>query len=191
MPIQYTNRRSQTYYLHQSTTKNGKPRYNFSLKSEGTLVDKIPDGFEIYENPNGRIFLRKIQPKIISDDEIEMVEQKIRQYSQLQYYRTDVKKNRIIIFTADQDTMALSELLKFAPFKKDVDVENLLNEVISYSPRLHFVLINEEKRIFMVERFCYLGSIDDWITIGKPDKLQNQVQKYIKHLEQDSYYELH
>ncbi len=191
MPIQYTNRKSQTYYLHQSTTKKGKPRYNFSLKSDGTLVDKIPDGFEIYENPNGQVFLRKIQPKIITDDEIDMVEQKIRQYSQLKYYRIDVKKNKIAIFTADQDTMALSELLKFALSKKEVDVEYLLAQVITYSPKLHFVLINEEKRIFMVERFCYLGSIDDWITIGKPDKLQNQVQKYIKHLGQDSYYELH
>ena len=75
MPIQYTNRRSQTYYLHQGTTKTGKPKYYFSMKSEGTLADKIPDGFEIYENPNAQVFLRKIQPKIITDEEVALVEQ--------------------------------------------------------------------------------------------------------------------
>ena len=44
------------------------------MKSEGTLVDKVPDGFEIYENPNAQVFLRRIQPKIITDEEVALVE---------------------------------------------------------------------------------------------------------------------
>ena len=191
MPIQYTNRRSQTYYLHQGTTKTGKPKYYFSMKSEGTLADKIPDGFEIYENPNAQVFLRKIQPKIITDEEVALVEQGMKQYSKLQYYQIDVKKNTIIVFEANQDVKALSGILKFAPRVKEVGAENLLAQLITYSPVLHFVLVDDEKRVFMVERYCFLGSIDDWITIGKPDKLQNQVKKYVKHLGQESYYGLY
>ena len=56
MTITYTNRSLQTYYLHQGTTKTGKPKYFFSKKSEGNLVEQIPDGFEIYENPNAQVF---------------------------------------------------------------------------------------------------------------------------------------
>ncbi len=191
MPIQYTNRRSQTYYLHQGTTKTGKPKYYFSMKSVGNLVDKIPDGFEIYENPNAQVFLRKIQPKIITDSEIALVKQLMKQYSKLQYYQIDVKKNTIIVFEADQNVEALSEILKFSPITKDVGAENLLAQIITYSPVLHFVLIDDKKRMFIVERYCYLGSIDDWIKIGKPDKLLNQIKKYIKHLGQDLYYDLY
>lgn len=50
MTIEYVNRKSQTYYLHQGTTKTGKPRYFFSQKTEGNLASEIPDGYEIYEN---------------------------------------------------------------------------------------------------------------------------------------------
>ena len=52
MPITHTNAKGQTYYLHQGTTKTGKLKYHFSMQSEGTLVETIPAGFEIYENPN-------------------------------------------------------------------------------------------------------------------------------------------
>ena len=160
------------------------------MKSEGTLVDKVPDGFEIYENPNAQVFLRRIQPKIITDEEVALVEQGMKQFSKLQYYQIDVKKNTIIIFEANQDVEALAEILKFAPGAKEMGTENLLPRLISYSPVLHFVLVDDKKRVFTVERYCFLGSIDDWITIGKPDKLQKQVKKYVKHLGQESYYGL-
>ena len=73
MTITYTNRSLQTYYLHQGTTKTGKPKYFFSKKSEGNLVEQIPDGFEIYENPNAQVFLRRIPKKIVTDTEVQVV----------------------------------------------------------------------------------------------------------------------
>jgi hypothetical protein len=62
MSIQYINRKEQIYYLHQGITKTGKPKYFFSMKAEGNVLEAIPDGYEIYENPNAQVFLRKIQP---------------------------------------------------------------------------------------------------------------------------------
>ena len=58
MPVTHTNRRGQTYYLHAGTTRTGKPRYWFSTKAEGELVDPIPEGHEVYENPDAQGFLR-------------------------------------------------------------------------------------------------------------------------------------
>ena len=52
MPITHVNAKGKTYYLHQGVTKTGKPKYHFAMKSEGALVQSIPDGFEIYENPS-------------------------------------------------------------------------------------------------------------------------------------------
>ncbi|BAY81550.1 hypothetical protein NIES267_10270 [Calothrix parasitica NIES-267] len=59
MAVEYLNRKGQKYYLHQGTTKTGKPKYFFSMKSEGNLVKKIPDSFEIYENPNAQVYIKE------------------------------------------------------------------------------------------------------------------------------------
>lgn len=115
MPIQHINRRGQTFYLHQGLSKTGKPKYFFSMKSEGPLVEEIPTGFEIYENPNAQVFLRRIQPKIITDEEMRLVEQGIKQFSKVKYYQLDIKKNAILIYEANQDVGLLIESLSFAP----------------------------------------------------------------------------
>ncbi len=191
MTITYVNRKNQIYYLHQGITKTEKPKYFFSMKNEGPLVDNIPEGFEIYENPDARVYLRRIRPKIITDAELAIVNQGVQQFSKLKDYLTDVKKNALIVLTPDQDIEILSELLDRVPATSGQDVKSLLAQSVTYSPYLQFVLIDEEKRIFITQRYCFLGSIDDWIEIGKPDTLPNLVKTYVKHLGQDSYYELY
>lgn len=91
MPIQYINRKEQMYYLHQGTTKTGKPKYFFSMKAEGNILEAIPEGYEIYENPNAQVFLRKIQPKVITDEEKIIVESGMKKFSRLQDYQIDIK----------------------------------------------------------------------------------------------------
>ena len=56
MPVKHVNRKRQTYFLHEGKTKTGKPKYFFSKDSEGNLLDAVPDGYEIYENPNAQVF---------------------------------------------------------------------------------------------------------------------------------------
>jgi uncharacterized protein YlbG (UPF0298 family) len=190
MAIEYLNRKGQKYYLHQGTTKTGEPKYFFSMKSEGNLVKNIPNGFEIYENPNAQVFLRRIQPKIITDEEIATVDKGMKKFSSLQYYQIDAKKDIIYVYTPNQNVAGLSEIFSEFSFIKRVDVQSQLARSISYSSMLRFVLCDEHKRIFMTERFCFLGSVDDWIEIGEPDILKKLVEKYVKHLEKESFYEL-
>jgi hypothetical protein len=191
MTIEYVNRKGQKYYLHQGTTKTGKPKYFFSMKTEGTLVKIIPDGFEIYENPNAQVFLRTVQPKIITDEEIATVEKGMKELSKLQNFKIDVKKDTVYVYTADQEKKELVEIFLSFSFATNENIARSVNNCLSYSSMLRFVLFDEDKRIFTAERFCFLGSIDDWIDIGLPNTLQNLVKKYVKHLGHDSFYELH
>lgn len=101
MTVQYTNRRGKTYTLHQGTTKSGNPKYFFALRDEGNLAETIPPGYEIYEKPNAQVFLRKIQPQVITDKEVTMVKADIQQHSHLERFIVDVKKNAIIVYTPD------------------------------------------------------------------------------------------
>src|SRR2546421_1223220 len=41
VPITHTNAKGKTYYLHQGTTKTGKPKYYFSMESNGELAPKF------------------------------------------------------------------------------------------------------------------------------------------------------
>jgi len=191
VPITYTNAKGKTYYLHQGTTKTGKPNYHFSMQSEGTLAESIPAGFEIYENPNAQVFLRRSPPKIITDEERQVVEDGMRTYAEVQDYKIDVKGNAIVVYTADQDIETLAELFKdrYPTPEARTLLMTLLRQGIHYSPMLQFLLEDEQRRLFTAQRYCFRGAIDDWIDIGY-GPLTQLVKQYVKHLGQESYFDL-
>ena len=150
MPITHTNARGKTYYLHQGTTKTGKPTYHFSMQSEGTLAASIPVGFEIYETPNAQVFLRRIPPKIITEEERQVVEDGMRKYAEVQEYKIDVKGNAIVVYTADQDIDVLVNLFQdVGSMRDEAQIRSAIRREITYSPMLQFVLSDEKQRVFV------------------------------------------
>ena len=55
---------------------------------------------------------------------------------------------------------------------------------------MRFLLVDDQHRTFLTQRYCFIGSIDDWIDIGTPGKLATLVKKYVKHLGKESYFDL-
>ena len=154
-------------------------------------MESIPEGFELYENPNAQVFLRKTLPKLITEEEKRIVEEGMRQYADVEYFKIDVKGNAIVIYTADQNVDAIVNILKdFAPVMGDTKIRSVLRPEIRYSPVLQFVLHDVKKRTFATQRYCYRGSIDDWIYVGGSGKLEKLVQQYVKHLDKESFFEL-
>jgi len=198
MLVTYKNRRGKTYYLHEGRTKTGKPKYHFSLKNNGELVDEIPDGYEIYEHPGtGGVFLRKKLPQLILNIEKDVIEKELKKKEGSRRYLFDIKGKVITIWESNQDIEALRGLFRDVQptslngLSGDVSkLEDLINIAVDYSPIMKFTLKDSKKRLFMAERYCFLGSVDDWIYIGEPDSLKNLVKKYIKHLDQDSFFDL-
>ena len=154
MTVTHTNRKGKIYYLHQGTTKTGKPKYFFALRDEGDLVDAVPPGYEIYENPNGQVCLRKIRPQLITDEEVATVEAGMRQHCRLENYIVDVKKDTILVYTPDQDVDLLAETFEIFPGVQVEQVKATLQPLLSYSPMLQFVLVDKEKRLFETRRYC-------------------------------------
>jgi hypothetical protein len=192
VPITHTNAKGKTYYLHQGTTKTGKPKYYFAMESNGALAESIPAGFEIYENPNAQVFLRRIPPKVITDEERQVVEDGMRKYAEVQDYKIDVKGNAIVVYTADQDIETLAGLFKdiYPDPTTNPQLRTLLRNEIHYSPMLQFLLEDAQRRLFTAQRYCFVGSIDDWIDIGY-GPLPTLVKRYVKHLEKESYFDLY
>jgi hypothetical protein len=62
-------------------------------------------------------------------------------------------------------------------------------QAVHYFPMMQFLLEQETRRNFTAQRYCFIGSIDDWIDIGH-GPLTKLVKRYVKHLGQESYFEL-
>ena len=157
MPITHVNAKGKTYYLHQGTTRTGKPRYYFSMNSEGTLADSIPEGFEIYEAPDARVFLRRIPPKIIWDEERQLVEDGMRTYSGVKDYKIDVRGNTIEIYTPIHDRETLYDIIAaMHPAPDKAKIDDLFTQFMRYVLRMKLILADEKRRTFVAKsRACF------------------------------------
>ena len=62
------------------------------------------------------------------------------------------------------------------------DLDNTFAKLFTYTPMLRFTLTDETERKYLVERYCFLGSIDDWIDLEFSMSLEKIVRKYCIHL---------
>ena len=193
MSITYTNRKSKTYYLCQGTTKTGKPRYYFAREPKDELLDEIPEGWEISESVNGIVSLVKKRPAQILPEEIAAVEAAVKRHPKSRNYRVNVKHDRIEIYEStgpDADEL-LSHLREASMLflGREQGLREVLEQGAQFTPVMRFILADEAERTFDAERWCYLGSIDDWIfiTTGPVSQLARQM---IPTLGTDAFYEL-
>jgi hypothetical protein len=180
----YKNRKNVIYYLCEGKSKTGKNKYYFTSKNTGKLVEKIPDGYEIYEHPNAQVFLRKVTSHYFTDCEILTIEEGILIYPKVKNCKSDIRNKEIIIYTPDN-----SELFEY-DFIFKIILEKGSPDIRNYSPMMRIKLMDQKNRTFRIERWCFLGSIDRWIVLDYSDDLSNLVKKYFSHLGNESFYEL-
>lgn len=187
MSVERTSRTGKRYYLHVKTTVAGKTNCFFSTDNDGPLAEQIPEGYEVYENVDGQVFLRKKTKQVILPDELAIVETALRQHGEPWQYRAEVKKNAIIVHEAG-DMGGIERLANTFGHRSLSAAEKA--RFASYMAVLRFVLHDKKARLFTTDRFCFKGSIDDWINVGGPGTLMSQVHEYVKHLGRESFYEL-
>ncbi len=183
--VQYENRKKVTSYLYEKSSKKGLICYYFSSKLKENPLKEIPEGYEIWEHPETyQVFLRKIIPCLITQEEKEVLQLFMKELCPLRLFRIDIKSGEIVIYVA-QDISGFSTRGFFAGA-----IDTSLDLYAYYSAQFRFTLIDPEKRVFSAERWCYFGSIDDWIFIGNLSSLEFLCKKHFPHLGQDSYYDL-
>lgn len=189
MVLTHTNRKGDTYYLHEGLTRKGNPKYFFSRQRDGRLLERIPQGYEIYENPNGLVFLRRARPKIFSDEEIAIVEEGIQEYTYLEFYKIDVKRNAIMIFLPLQDVDAIKEAISVCSIKPPEEITRTLHKIVTFAPEMRLILTDKKKRLFSLERYYYRGQ-GHWMTLTTSSDLRTLVKRYFKHLNKESFFDL-
>jgi hypothetical protein len=183
MPVTHVNRRRDTYYLHVGKTKAGNPRYWFSRSAEGELVETIPEGYEVYENPDAQVFLRKIVPQLVIPAEIAVVEEGLTRFAPGQNCLVDVHREHIVVHHAERVRLDLGGF----------GFRELPPSYRNYMKVMRFTLVDEQDRTFRVQRWCFRGSIDRWIDLWESrseGKLPDLVRRFCPHIGQESFYEL-
>jgi hypothetical protein len=154
----------------------------------------IPDGFEIYENPdNAQVFLRRAKPTLIQREEREAVNYAVRNLAGMRHFIVDVEDDALIVYTPNQSEDSADEqydfLANFATVTRQAARDFMLTRS-RYSRMMRFTLVEPDKRLFQVERWCFKGSIDDWFYLAGEAPLQRLLKQYIPHLGRESFFEL-
>jgi len=193
MAMEYVNRKGDTYYLQQGKTKTGKPRYYFGRKLKAAPADALPEGYEVYESPeNGQVYARKTVPTEISPMERRTVEEGVATLAGLKHAIVDVERNSLVVYLPGTDDEALEGLTDTLRLPQSV-IAKLRDELTRrayYQKMLRFDLVDADERLYVAQRWCFRGSIDDWIFLGGPAPLADLLDKFAKHLGKESFYEL-
>jgi hypothetical protein len=191
MPVTSTNRRRQLYYLHGGLAKAGRPRYWFSMKADGDPVDAIPEGFEIYENPNAQVFLRKIRPQVVTPEEVAVVRDGLKKrFAPDQNCLVDLRDEHIVVHHSERDFRGEEIVERIFGFRP----REPLISCATYTAVMRFTLVDAEARTFRAQRWCFRGSVDRWIDLamskGDRGALADLVKRFAPHIGQESFFEL-
>jgi len=195
MRIIHTNRKGVTFYLGRGVTKTGKPRYFFAREpAKGEPGEAIPEGYEIVESVNGVVSLAKARPALIRSEELVLVQAAVAVHPKSRNYRVDVKGERIVVYErTGEDTDKVLQLFGAYGMFPDIEVNRFREDMdrsARFSPVLRFTLADQAKRTFYAERWCYLGSIDDWVDIGAAGQLSSLVKQTVPKLGTDAFFDL-
>ena len=196
MPVTYTNRKGQMYVLCQGTTKNGKPRYYFSREAKDEALEQIPVGYRISESVNGIVSLVKDQPQFIYPEEVAILEAALKQHPKGRNYRVSVKRDQILIYElVGPDAEEISAIFgKFSIFpvgRTTEKIQERLDQTARFTPAVRLTLVDAEQRTYIAERWCYLGSIDDWVGVDSPDKLEALARRLAPKLGTEDFFDLY
>lgn len=178
MPIQFINRRGKTYTLYQGKSKSDAPRYFFSMKAEGEAAEAIPEGYEIYENPQARVFLRKIPLRLIRDSERALIEKHLP--GSPGRFLVDIKGKTITVYESGRKNLQES----FRPLASPgmISARKTGRSPAAFSPVIRFTLQDAEKRRFILEHHYLKTSNEEWTQLAGPSDLGKLAKNYLKYL---------
>ena len=169
MALPFKTTRGKMYYIKSKLTRKGNTTYYMTRKEDETCLDHLPEGYEVFEKYDTEtLYIRKKQPSQFSPAVVEAISRELKTNTSIQSFQLDIKGNEISIYVAEDSMFGrrLSELMK----------------VIRQE--------DESEPYYEVKRYCFRGSIDDWITVGQEEDIEKVAKEYLIHLGKESYYDL-
>ncbi len=193
--MEYMSQRGDRYFIYQGKTKTGKPKFYASKRptsEKGVRADSLPDGLEIFENPsNGLVSIRRRKPSRIVAAERDLIARMAVEHSAFSCVRTMIDGDQIVVYTPDTDPATSASMLEkvFGPLST-AKIDEWTKRNAHYTAEMRFTLVDEDARHYTADRYCYRGSIDNWIQVSGEAPLESLAEKLLPHLGRESFYDL-
>jgi hypothetical protein len=177
MPISYTNRRQQTYYVRAVRAKKGGLRYyltkDFTAYPAEEILEAMPEGYEWYEYPeDGKTALRKIVPSVVPPATLQLIRDLLPQLSQ----------HALLLCHAEPEAVTVYEY-PYGPEELGISLAEVW-KMAYLSPALRFPLLPDGR--YQVQRICQYPGMEGWITMETSPDLTALVQKFAPHIGHES-----
>ena len=189
--LNYTNRSGKIHYFRAAKTAKGGTRY-YITKSDNfpDLIDVLPKGFEIYEDPyEGRVILRKTVPCLVTQSEIEFVKNAVERLSALNDIMIQGDGDALVVWLSQFNSIDgqdgnLTHQEVVEGFGHNLDLWK------KYDDKFKFVLIDTEKRLFQAERRVYMSLLGGGYIPLKDGKgsLLKLTMQFCPHMGRESYF---
>jgi hypothetical protein len=175
-PLAYTNRLGRTYYLHQGTTKTGKPRYFVARSIRAKALFEMPTGFEFTESINGVVSVRRIAESetTIPESDVELVRSALLQHEHLERHQVHCISDEIVIYEPREvySDSFLSETFGLISTQAKRRIADFRQRSVKYDPVMKFVPALSTGEVYAAFRMSYRGE-GGWhqFAIGDLEKL--------------------
>jgi hypothetical protein len=192
MGLEFKNRKGDIYYIKSKKTKTGKTTYFVTKKYAEDCLDVLPYGYEVFEKHDvGTLHVRKKKECKFSKKEISTVEKELSKNKSLAGYKLDILGDTIKIYVREKSSDMPSSF--FGGLLSSAMLDETINIYGRYSEMMRIVVQKgiSHEREFEIMRYCFRGSIDDWIVVFGGHDFKKVVEPILVHLGKESYYELY
>lgn len=188
-PLEFRNRRGDIYYVKSKLTKKGNTTYYTTKKKDEKCLNSLPGDYEVFEQPDtSMMHIRRKKENAFGAEEVGFVEAALKKNEEVADFKLDMAGNLMKIYViATEDVERMSEM-----WRDRVISEHRLRSLIQASTKFEerMRVIKDKDGGYEFQRYCFRGSIDDWIGIDGGDDLKHLAEDNIRHLGRESYYEL-
>ncbi len=99
----YKNTRGEIYFLKSKLTKKGNTTYYRTMKKDNECEKETPQGYEVFERyDTGMMFVRKIKKKVFKEEEIQLIQQELKNNKTIEDFKLDINGNLIKIYAFEK-----------------------------------------------------------------------------------------
>ena len=184
------NSQGKPYFIKSRTTKKGNITYYLTGKEDETCLNDLPNGYEVFEKyDSGMMFIRKKKKSLFGLEEINALKSGLNKNKSIADYKLNIDGGEMSIYavTIDSGNSGYS-----GSFMSDLLGRMKMDGVWRrYDESMKIIIEKSDtEKVFEIQRYCYRGRIDDWITIGYETDISEVGRKYLCHIGKESYYDL-
>lgn len=193
MALSIENSKGKAYFIKSRKTKKGNTTYYMTKKEDSSCLSEVPEGYEVFEKFDSNVlYIRKRKESLFDLKEINLLQASLQQNDSLADFKVDIDGKILSIYTADKEINDRQFSSLIEPFYSRLQIDEYRSMWIRFEERMRIIIHgNKQEREFEIKRYCYRGSVDDWIRVGVESDIKLVVRNYLVHLGRDSYYDLY